>query len=142
MAHDFKQFPELTKTQMEMYYFDSPHKQVPESFTAKVVSVHDGDTVRLYWKERDFTFPLRLLNIDSPELNEQGGQRCQKWLENLIFNQEVDIIVDPDHRVEKWGRLLGEILFMGMNINELSLIEGMSVPFERRGEKNAFANIA
>jgi len=139
MAHDFKKFPELRTSQMDLYYFESPHKQIAENFTAKVVSVHDGDTIRLLWTERDFDFPLRMLHIDAPELKESGGLRSQKWLEKEILNKEVDILIDPSNRVEKWGRLLGEVVHLGMNLNELSMIEGMSVPFGRRGEKNAFA---
>jgi len=55
MAHDFKRFPELTNNQMNLYYFDSPHQQIAEDFDAKVVNVHDGDTVRLEVSWRDFT---------------------------------------------------------------------------------------
>ena len=53
MAHDFKQFPELTNSQMVMYYFQSPHKQITEPFEAKVVKVTDGDTIRVLWAERE-----------------------------------------------------------------------------------------
>lgn len=139
MSHDFKKFPELTNSQMPVYYFESPHRQITENFICKVVDVHDGDTIRVLWDERDFTFPIRLLNIDAPELDE-GGAESQNWLEKQVLGEEVEILIDPKQRVEKWGRLLGEVFHMGMNMNELSMIEGMSVPFERRGEKVAIAS--
>ena len=82
MAHDFKRFPELTNSQMNLYYFDSPHKQITESFTAKVVKVTDGDTIRVKWDERDFTFPIRLSELAAPELNERGGVKAQRWMSN------------------------------------------------------------
>jgi len=47
MAHDFKKFPELTNNQMQIYYFESPHKQITEDFKARVVDVHDGDTIKV-----------------------------------------------------------------------------------------------
>jgi len=128
--HDFKLFPELTNNQMMMYYFESPHRQITEDFRAKVVKVTDGDTIRVEWTERDFDFPIRFLDIAAPELDEEGGEKSQSWLENLILNQEVDVLIDNNNRVEKWGRLLGTIIFMGMNINELSLLGNMSIPFE------------
>ena len=39
MAHDFKLFPELTNAQMDLYYFESPHRQITEDFIGKVVKV-------------------------------------------------------------------------------------------------------
>ena len=139
MTHDFKRFPELTNSQMPHYYFESPHKQITENFMAKVVKVTDGDTIRVTMEDRDFNFPIRFLNTDAPELaeKEMGARESQRWLEKLILGQEVEILIDPQQRVEKWGRLLGEILFQGMNINKLSILEGHAVRFEDREPRNA-----
>ena len=133
-THDFKRFPELTNSQMGIYYFDSPHKQIAEDFFARVVKVSDGDTIRVLWDDRDFTFPIRFIDTESPELKEQGGPEAQRWLEGLILNEEVDIIIDFNRRVEKWGRLLGRILHRGMDINEQSIRDGFAVPWIRRNE--------
>ena len=130
MAHDFKKFPELRNNQMVIYYFDSPHKQIDFDFRAKVVKVIDGDTFKVKWEERDFEFPIRMSTIAAPERNEQGGAESKRWLENQILNKEVDILINPNNRVGKWGRLLGEVISEGLNINDLSIIEGQSVPFE------------
>lgn len=132
MPHDFKQFPELTNRQMPFYYFDSPHRQITESFVAKVVKVIDGDTIRAMWSERDFDFPIRFSNTAAPEIKERGGVESQKWLVNQILGEEVYIIVDPLNRVEKWGRLLGEIILMGMNINQQSIDNGHAVAWAER----------
>lgn len=127
--HDFKLFPELTNNQMQFYYFDSPHKQMVENFDAKVVRVKDGDTIQLRIDERDFDFPLRLSKIAAPELDEEGGIRSHKWLSNQILGKDVTILLD-DKRVEKWGRLLGEVEHFGMNMNDMSLDFGYSIKFE------------
>ncbi len=129
--HDFKKFPELTKNQMNEFYWDSPHKQVPENFTARVVKVTDGDTVRLEWVERDFDFPIRFKNLAAPEKNEPGGPASQKWLESQILGKEVEIELS-DQRVEKWGRLLGEVFHDGNSMSELSVINGFGVPWNQR----------
>ena len=122
MAHDFTKFPELTRNQMETLYFESPHKQIQEDFTAKVIKVIDGDTISLRWKERDFDFDLRFANINAPEMNEgSAGRDSKKWLEEQILNEEVDTIIDPLNTVEKFGRLLGEVVFGGRNMGEASL---------------------
>mgnify|MGYP001592965776 CR=1 FL=1 len=133
-GHDFKNFPELTNEQMDIYYFQSPHKQILNNFRATVVKVHDGDTISVRWHERDFAFPVRFLNIAAPELNESGGEDSQSWLEAQLLNEEVDILIDPDNRVEKWGRLLGKVLSRGMDMGELSTLAGKSVPWDKRAE--------
>ena len=84
MGHDFKRFPELTNNQMQFYYFESPHKQIVEGFLAKVIKVTDGDTIRVYTDSRNFDFPVRLANIDAPELGE-GGEVSKSWLTSQIL---------------------------------------------------------
>ncbi len=132
MAHDFKRFPELANSQMAFYYFDSPHKQITENFSAKVVKVHDGDTITVQWDERDFTFPIRFLNTNSPELNEEGGDESQKWLESILLGEDIDVLINPKQRVGKWGRILGTIIHGGVDINQLSITFGFATSFENR----------
>ena len=120
MTHDFKHFPELTNSQMQFYYFDSPHKQIVEGFLGEVVKVTDGDTIRVKWDERDFDFPVRLARIQAPELKASGGRRSQRFLENQILGEEVYIGINPDNRTGKWGRIIGEINHQGMNLNDMS----------------------
>jgi len=134
--HDFKKFPELTNNQMKTFYFDSPHKQITQDFIAKVIGVHDGDTIRVKTDFRNFSFPIRFLGTDAPELDEEGGKESQSWLENQILGEEVQILIDPSNRVEKWGRLLGEVLFQGMNFNELSILLNYARKFEDAPLKN------
>jgi len=134
MTHNFQTFPELTNSQMQMYYFDSPHKQITEDFQALVTKVHDGDTITLRWKERDFDFPLRLSNIAAPELSEPEGNASQSWLEAQLLNQDVDIVINPKNRVEKWGRLLGNVICRGLNVGEQSIFTGHSVSWTQRND--------
>ncbi len=131
MPHDFKRFPELTNSQMGIYYFESPHRQITQDFDAKVVKVTDGDTIRVTWVERDFDFPIRFSNIAAPERDEEGGETSRKWLTGLIMGEEITVRIDPKNRVEKWGRLLGTIIHAGVDINEQSMREGFSVEFQR-----------
>lgn len=132
MVHDFKRFPELQGEDLDLYYWQSPHKQIFENFTAQVVKVHDGDTITLKWSEREFEFPIRFNNTAAPELNEEGGKESQRWLESQLLNEEVEIIIDPDNRVEKWGRLLGQVIHQGFDIGELSIFAGQSVTWAER----------
>jgi endonuclease YncB( thermonuclease family) len=134
MPHDFKNFPELTNAQAHFYYFQSPHKQIFEDFSATVVRVHDGDTITVRWQERDFDFPIRFADTAAPELNEDGGHEAQSWLENRILGKEVDIIIDQNKRVEKWGRLLGTVLQGGQDVGHEEIMNGFATTWENRKE--------
>jgi endonuclease YncB( thermonuclease family) len=127
--HDFKRFPELTNGQMQFYYFASPHRQIQEGFTAKVIKVTDGDSIKVRAPHlRDFDFPIRFANINAREMSE-GGEESKRWLDNLINDKDVYIKINPRNRVGKFGRLIGEVFLDGININYESLREGHSVPF-------------
>ena len=131
MVHNFKQFPELTNNQMQIYYFESPHKQITEPIMAKVVKVTDGDTIRVLWAERDFDFPVRMAELAAPELDERGGLDSQRFLSNEILGEEVEIIPTRT-RVEKWGRLLANVMFLGMDMSRLSIDAGHAVSWKDR----------
>ena len=135
MAHDFKKFPELTNSQMQLYYFESPHKQITEDFEAEVVKVHDGDTITLRTSFRDFDFPLRFLNIDAPELNEERGKESRDKLKSFIEGERIDVLINQKNRVDKWGRLLGSVFHRGMDIGDLMMRLGFAKNFNSRNEE-------
>ena len=128
MAFDFKRFPELTNSQAVIYYWDSPHKQIFEDFEGRVVKVTDGDTIRLETDFRDFLTTVRLAYINARELNE-GGQDSKLWLENQILDKDVLVRVNPNNRVGKWGRIIGDVIFGGESMSQASLREMHSAVF-------------
>ena len=132
MAHNFKDFPELTNSQMQFYYFESPHKQIMEDFIAKVVKVIDGDTIKVKWDERDFDFPIRFANTAAPERKEPGGLESREWLREQVLGKEVTIEINPSNRVGKWGRILGTVILGGIDINQMSIDLGFAVDFHNR----------
>jgi len=140
MMHDYKNYPELTKRQLEEYGFTSPHKQITENFFATVVKVHDGDTITLRTDFRDFDFPLRFLDIDTPEMNE-GGDIARDWLKGRLLGETVEIIIDTYNRVDKYGRLLGKVLHRGLIAGDEEMMLGLARPFEQRTE-GEFPNIS
>ncbi len=133
MEHDFINYPELTNKQIETMGFISPHKQIIDNFNATVVKVHDGDTITLRTEFRDFDFPLRFLDIDAPEMN-AGGEVARDWLRNRILDEVVQILINFKNRVDKYGRLLGHVFHMGMDVGDEQLRRGLAVPFDQRGE--------
>lgn len=133
--HDFKQYPELNNTDLANFGFMSPHEQIERDFTAQVVKVHDGDTVTLRTNFRDFDFPLRLANIDAPELNTGvPGEESKDFLKELVEGEFIEIKINRFNRVGKYGRLLGNIMLNGLDVGQLMLVFGYALPFERRLE--------
>lgn len=126
--HDYKNYPELTNTELQEMGLTSPHPQIVDDFSATVVKVHDGDTVTLRAEFRDFDFPLRLLDIDAPELSE-GGEESRDWLKGQIEGEDVEIQINPMQRVGKYGRLLGHILYGGIDIGQQEIYLGLAYPF-------------
>lgn len=135
--HDYKNYPELTNSQLGEFGFSSPHKQITEDFTATVVKVHDGDTVTLRADFRDFDFPLRLAGVDSPEMN-AGGEVARDWLKSKILNEEVQIIIDPENRVGRYGRLIGQLMFRGMDVAQEEIYLGLAFEFGRKKEGEVY----
>lgn len=118
---------------MQVYYFQSPHRQIKESFTAECSRVIDGDTIMVRWYGRNFDFPVRFNNINAPELSE-GGLEAKSWLKNRIEHQTIDVLVDPKNRVGKFGRLLGTILHNGMSIGQEMIQTGKANIFGKDKE--------
>lgn len=133
VPHDFVAFPELTNNQLQEFYFESPHKQIVRDFEAEVIRVHDGDTITVRWKERDFDFPIRLARIDARELNE-GGAEAGDWLRSRIEGEIVQIGIDFNNRVGKFGRIIGEVNWRGINMNDDLVRNGQATPFGQRRE--------
>jgi len=132
--HDYKKFPELSNTQIQEFGFTSPHIQITEDFEAEVIKVHDGDTITLRVNFRDFDFPLRLLEIDAPEMN-AGGEIARDWLRSRIGDSSVMIMIEQENRVGKFGRLLGKVMHGGMDVGNEMLNLGLVKPFgEETGE--------
>jgi len=133
LTHDFERNPELTNAQLEVFSVVTPHTQYTEDFDAVVERVHDGDTVTLSTDERDFLFPLRLLDIDAPELSE-GGDVAKAYLMSRVLGQRVTIRINKSNRVGKYGRLLGKIEHGGMDLGEEMLSLGLVSQFGAKNE--------
>ena len=130
--HNFNRYPELTSIQIEENPFTSPHPQIYTDFPAHVEKVIDGDTFQLSCSFRDFNFPVRLLYINAPELSEKNGTDVRDFIKSMIEHKDVFVTIDPDNRVDKWGRLLGNVIFNGTDIGDMELSVGMATTFESR----------
>ena len=132
--HDYKTYPELRSSELSTLQYTSPHKQILEDFEAQVIKVIDGDTIRLRTTFRDFDFPLRITDLDAPEMNAPGGKAAREWLKTRIEGKEIKVLIDKYNRVDKYGRLLGRVISMGQDVAQEEIYLGLAVPYSRRNE--------
>lgn len=92
------------------------------SFSAKVVAVVDGDTVRIQLSDTKAT--VILFGIDCPELGQSFGEEAKKFTDEKCFNKVVSIELQGK---DKMGRLLGVItLADGTNLNHELVHQGLA----------------
>ena len=64
----------------------------------------------------------------------EGGEEARTWLKDRIEGEEVEIKINPRNRVDKYGRLLGDVFHRGMIVSEEMGYLGLVVPFGQREE--------
>ena len=116
-------------------------------YKATVISVTDGDTVRL---DIDLGFnitihntPIRLIGIDAPEMNTIAGKTAKTYLKELLPAGTVVTLQSYKDKTEKYGRILGTIMVefgdtaaplhkrivVDGNINNHMVSKGYAVPY-------------
>lgn len=89
-------------------------------YKALVLSVHDGDTIRVrdeFGRQRR----IRLAYIDAPELNQAGGQASQQALSQLLLRQKVQLVVFD---IDSYRREVAQIWLNGQDINQQQIQNG------------------
>ena len=115
-------------------------KKVNYIYKAKVISVYDGDTLRV---NVDLGFgienkgntgkgmTLRLFGINAPEMRgkeKEQGKISRDWLRKKILGEEIIIETIKD-KTGKYGRYLANIYLKNsdIKINDLMVKEGLAV---------------
>lgn len=75
-----------------------------QRLTGLVISVHDGDTVRI--RANGSEYSVRLDGIDAPELSQGFGAQSQAALSTLLLNQSVQVAYD---KTDQYGRIVGAV---------------------------------
>ncbi len=106
-----------------------------ETFTARVVSVHDGDTITAL-ADGNRQVKVRLKGLDAPELGQPFGQAAKRHLSGLAFGKTVEIEAGGKDR---WGRTLGTVKVGGKPAAEAMVSEGLAWHYARYGDDQRFA---
>jgi len=90
-------------------------------FTARVVSISDGDTVEVYKQGEKFRTPIDLYGIDCPEKQQYFGYAAKDATATLVGGKTVWIDIISEDRS---GRLSAVITVGGKNVNEILVSKG------------------
>ena len=107
-----------------------------EIMTGRVLTVIDGDTVRLIDHNKK-QHKIRLEGIDAPERNQAFGNVCRNLLYDIVRDREVDVIW---YKTDKFGRILGTLVVDGGNVNLRMLLDGCAW-YYKYYEKDLPANV-
>ncbi len=90
-----------------------------DDFSGKVISVHDGDTIRVLDGKQQKK--VRLFGIDAPEANQDFGSVSRDFLKSKIHKQNVKIEFKEN---DQYGRIVGVVFLNGENMNLRMVKEG------------------
>ena len=121
-----------------------------ETLTGRVVSVIDGDTIRVVDLQKR-QHKIRLVGIDAPEKTQPYGNFCRNVLHEVLRDKMVDVIWK---NTDQYGRILGTVVLDGGNVNLRMIMDGCAWFYRKceeelpehirdlyqEEEKNAFLN--
>jgi micrococcal nuclease len=93
----------------------------PFTLTGKVVSVTDGDTIKLLQGEK--LYKIRLNGIDAPEMGQAYGRKSKEYLASLVFGKRVAVIVRD---TDRYGRYVGDLLIDGKSASAELVAAGLA----------------
>lgn len=104
--------------------------------TSRVTQITDGDTFRIETGDR-----VRLADIDTPELNENGYREAKEFLSDMIYDKTVYLDVDDLYRNDSYGRLVCVVYADYnsthiINVNKALLVEGLAKLYDHQNEFN------
>lgn len=104
-----------------------------EVFTAKVISVLDGDTILVLQEGK--TAKVRLANIDAPEKAQPFGKQARLSLRELVYQKQVQI---DGRAVDQYGRIVALVTSEGLDVNREQLKRGMAWEYSYRHSDESY----
>ncbi|MCC9135444.1 thermonuclease family protein [Pontibacter silvestris] len=103
----------------------------------KVVAIKDGDTIELLQNGQPVT--VRLYGVDTPEKNQDYGQRAKQFTSDLVFSKSVRLIA---HNKDRYGRTVGTIILPdGRSLNEELVRNGYAWHYKAYSTDQNLANL-
>ena len=100
--------------------------ELPEKFSAKVISVADGDTLTVLLNRK--RYKVRVAGIDAPEKGQAFGQKSKKRLSGLIFGKQVFGVRES---LDKYGRNVCTLKIDSNDVANEMLREGLAWQYQK-----------
>ncbi|MBY0415720.1 MAG: thermonuclease family protein [Bdellovibrionales bacterium] len=107
-----------------------------ETIKGKVLSIHDGDTLTFVKKNENKKSILRLLGVDTPEVDFNGfsqGEVATIALDYLRSQLPIDSIIEIElpkiGGIDVNGRFLGRVIYAGRDLNLEMLQKGFGAMY-------------
>ena len=110
-----------------------------QTFTGKVISIKDGDTVVVLDSLNQSTI-LRLAEIDCPEKVQPFGNRAKQFTSNQVYQQTIRYVVTD---IDRYGRTIA-MIYYGIDNKYLSaeLVRfGMAWHYKRYSKSRELAEL-
>ena len=127
--------PASTSKAQPLASLPMPSKPEPPAPTWRVVSVHDGDTLRAI-DASNVQHKVRLLGIDAPEIGQPFGTVSRDRLTALTKGKAVEVFVDDRDR---YGRVLARLEVGRLDVNRTMVADGLAWHFTRYSDDAALA---
>lgn len=125
-----------------IFFFTLLFLQSGFALQIKVQNIHDGDTLNAISLEDSSRLKIRLMGVDTPEvdfLNMSQGDvalAARDFLASMIPEDGI-VTLSEDSQIDKHGRILGRILVGKVDLNQEMLRNGWGYiyfiyPFEKR----------
>src|SRR5690606_8244865 len=112
-----------------LYTFQPPLGFSAEVIECQVMSIHDGDSMRVKCPPQHKSQRLRMHQIDAPELEQAYGPQAKSHLKALCpIKTRARIRI---HGKDQYGRLLGDVFCRGKNINHEMVASGAAWAYRR-----------
>jgi endonuclease YncB( thermonuclease family) len=112
---------------------------IPDVVCGKVIKVYDGDTITIASKlhnssdERIYRFSVRLTGIDSAEMKSKDeierlhATKARDALASIVLGK---MVVLKNVSTEKYGRLLADVYYNNIWLNDWMLKNNYAVPYD------------
>ena len=110
---------------------------IPPVSRGRVIKVYDGDTITIATYVHDlpdlYRFSVRLNGIDCPEMKTKNesekavAELAKQRLSNVIWGKDVEL---RGVQLEKYGRILAEVWFDGVSMNDMLVMERLAVAYD------------
>lgn len=109
---------------------------VAETITGKVISVTDGDTIKIL-DEKNKVYKIRLIDIDAPEKKQAFGNKSKENLSKYIAGENVRV---EYYKLDRYKRILGTVYFKDKDINKQQIIDGYAWVYKKYSKNNEYIN--